>query len=468
MVFSSLSFLCVFLPTVLILHTVIPSIKVRNILLLAASLVFYAYGEPVYVLLLVLSCLMNYAFAFGANIRNAKVKKMLLAFNVIGNLGLLAVFKYADMAVATVNGLFGADLPLPEIRLPIGISFFTFQAMSYTIDVYRSVTNVQKNPLKLTLYISLFPQLIAGPIVKYRDIEERLTYRTIDLASLERGLSRFIVGLGKKVVFANTLGLVADAVYSASADKLNILSAWLAAVAYMLQIYYDFSGYSDMAIGLGKALGFDFKENFNYPYLSESITEFWRRWHISLSTWFKEYLYIPLGGNRKGKIRTDINKMLVFFFTGLWHGASWTFVAWGAVHGLFTVIEMHCGFLKKMPKFFRWLYTSLVVCLAFVLFRADTFTQAAVFFKNMFAGYCFDFASMSLFLQQMTPWFIFVLILSLVGVFPIVKKFPKIVAVFDEKPVLNLIKRVSLLALLVFCMVRISSGAYNPFIYFRF
>lgn len=468
MVFSSLSFLCVFLPTVLILHTVIPSIKVRNILLLAASLVFYAYGEPVYVLLLVLSCLMNYAFAFGANIRNAKVKKMLLAFNVIGNLGLLAVFKYADMAVATVNGLFGADLPLPEIRLPIGISFFTFQAMSYTIDVYRSVTNVQKNPLKLTLYISLFPQLIAGPIVKYRDIEERLTYRTIDLASLERGLSRFIVGLGKKVVFANTLGLVADAVYSASADKLNILSAWLAAVAYMLQIYYDFSGYSDMAIGLGKALGFDFKENFNYPYLSESITEFWRRWHISLSTWFKEYLYIPLGGNRKGKIRTDINKMLVFFFTGLWHGASWTFVAWGAVHGLFTVIEMHCGFLKKMPKFFRWLYTSLVVCLAFVLFRADTFTQATVFFKNMFAGYCFDSASMSLFLQQMTPWFIFVLILSLVGVFPIVKKFPKIVAVFDEKPVWNLIKKVSLLALLVFCMVRISSGAYNPFIYFRF
>lgn len=468
MVFSSLTFISVFLPIVLILHTVIPSIKVKNALLLVASLVFYAYGEPVYVLLLIASCLMNYAFAFGAGCKNKKVRKLLLVLNVIANIGILAVFKYSDMFVSTLNGAFGLSLPLPEIRLPIGISFFTFQAMSYTIDVYRGATGIQKNPFKLTLYISLFPQLIAGPIVKYRDIEERLSQRTVDINSFKNGIERFIMGLSKKVIFANTLGLVADSLYSASFDKINILSAWLAAVSYMLQIYYDFSGYSDMAIGLGKTLGFDFKENFNYPYISDSITDFWRRWHISLSTWFKEYLYIPLGGNRKGKIRTDINKLIVFFFTGLWHGASWTFVAWGAVHGLFSVLELHCGFIKKLPKIVKRIYTLLVVCFAFVLFRADTFTQAGVFMKNMFAGYHFDSACMSLALEQLTPWFIFVFILALVCVYPLQQKLVKIVNAFETKHLLKAIKSVSLLALLAFCMIRISSGSYNPFIYFRF
>lgn len=468
MVFSSLTFISVFLPVVLILHTVTPSVKVRNILLLAASLVFYAYGEPVYVLLLIVSCFMNYAFAFGAKLKNQTLRKFLLAVNIAANLGLLAVFKYSDMLVSTVNGAFGLSFALPGIRLPIGISFFTFQAMSYTIDVYRSVTDVQKNPFKLALYVSLFPQLIAGPIVKYRDIEDRLTERTVDLSALKGGLERFIVGLGKKVIFANTLGLVADSIYSASFDKINILSAWLAAVSYMLQIYYDFSGYSDMAIGLGKTLGFDFKENFNYPYISDSITDFWRRWHISLSTWFKEYLYIPLGGNRKGKIRTDINKLIVFLCTGLWHGASWTFVAWGAVHGLFSVLELHFGFIKKLPKFVRRLYTMLVVCFAFVLFRAETFTQAGVFLKNMLIGFRFDSGSMSLVLSQLTPWFIAVLLLALVCVYPLKQKFTRIADAFENKSVLKAVKGISLLALLVFCMLRISSGSYNPFIYFRF
>ena len=273
-----------------------------------------------------------------------------------------------------------------DIKLPIGISFFTFQALSYVIDVYSGKITVQKNFWKVLLYISFFPQLIAGPIVKYRDIEQAIEYRNMDIKHVVYGIRRFICGLGKKVLIANAMGQAADAVFSASHEEINILSAWIGAIAYMLQIYYDFSGYSDMAVGLGKMYGFCFQENFRYPYGATSIKEFWHRWHISLSAWFKEYLYIPLGGNRKGKICTCINKFIVFFCTGLWHGADWTFIIWGLYHGIFSMMEECITVLQKIPKCITYIYTMLVVCTGFVMFRAETISQGLYITSQMFTG----------------------------------------------------------------------------------
>ncbi|MBQ8503546.1 MAG: MBOAT family protein [Clostridia bacterium] len=463
MVFSSLIFICIFLPFTVILHTTVKNTVFRNALLLIVSLFFYAYGEPVYVLLMILCSLINYVFAFGASCDNKKLRTLFLALCVVSNLGILAFFKYSDMAVASVNGIFGTDIPLPGIRLPIGISFFTFQALSYTIDVYRNSTKVQKNFFKLLLYVSFFPQLIAGPIVKYIDVEKEIDERAVSVDGIERGLGRFIAGLSKKVLISNTMGFVADSIYALDESGLGMAVAWLGAITYMLQIYYDFSGYSDMAIGLGEVFGFHFKENFNHPYLADSMTDFWRRWHISLSTWFKEYLYIPLGGNRKGKIRTDINKFIVFFSTGLWHGASWTFVLWGLSHGFFLIVENHFSFIKKMPKVLRHIYTLFVVCLTFVLFRAESFTQAWLFFRNMF-GFTSSAASLSILSQQLTPWFIFILVFAILCIFPrerIIRS-AKAVAITEK------VKYAVYILLFAFCIIRISSEAYNPFIYFRF
>ena len=330
MVFSSLIFLCIFLLVVYILHLVIPSIRWKNALLIIASLLFYAYGEPVYVLLMILSTLINY---FGARALGAKShRKLILAVVVILNLGMLGVFKYTGFVLNTLNEIGGLHIPVPNIVLPIGISFFTFQALSYVIDVYRGNVGVQKNYFKVLLYISFFPQLIAGPIVKYRDIELEVNDRKVTAEESAAGLRRFIFGLAKKVLIANTMGLTADRIFGAGNESLNILTAWIGALAYMLQIYYDFSGYSDMAIGLGRMFGFHFKENFLHPYGATSIQDFWRKWHVSLSGWFKEYLYIPLGGNRKGRLRTCINKIIVFFCTGLWHGANWSIPVAGRFH----------------------------------------------------------------------------------------------------------------------------------------
>lgn len=329
MVFSSLTFLCIFLPVVLALYYLLPTLRIRNVLLIAVSLLFYAYGEPVYVLLMIASIIINYIFGRLLGTENKKKRQWILAIAVVINIGLLVVFKYLDMMVQTVNQLCGSEIPLVGLALPIGISFFTFQALSYVIDVYRREVEPQKNLWNVMLYISFFPQLIAGSIVKYHDIQEQIDNRNTDVKEIAEGLRRFIIGLSKKVLISNTMAVTADALFAAGAGELNILSAWIAAIAYMLQIYFDSSGYSDMAIGLGHMFGFRFLENFRYPYISANIQEFWRRWHISLSTWFKEYLYIPLGGNRKGKARTCLNKMIVFFSTGLWHGANWTFVLWG-------------------------------------------------------------------------------------------------------------------------------------------
>ncbi len=475
MVFSSLVFLCVFLPIVYVLHLIIPSIKAKNIILIAASLAFYAYGEPIYVLCMVFSALINYICALGVG--NFKQRKKIVLFvSILLNLGILVFFKYTGFIVEQIDGLFGLSIPVPQIILPIGISFFTFQAMSYVIDVYRGDVTAQKNFGKVLLYISFFPQLIAGPIVKYHDINKELDNRTVTAECSAQGLRRFVCGLGKKVIIANTMGQVADTIFSAPQVEINVITSWIGAIAYMFQIYYDFSGYSDMAIGLGKMFGFHFLENFRYPYKALSIKDFWRRWHISLSSWFKEYLYIPLGGNRKGRLRTCINKIIVFFFTGLWHGANWTFIIWGLFHGMFLLLEEYLPYVKKMPKFIMHIYTLLVVCVGFVIFRADNILQGLFMIGQMFTGFNFSDAGLSLAISQTTPWFIFVLIVAIFGAYPMRLFYNtiKVKLCRDESAISGKwrVFQISLYALTVvllcWCMIRLSGDSYNPFIYFRF
>lgn len=474
MVFSSLEFLCIFLPAVFLLYTVIPSHKVRNGLLIAVSLVFYAYGEPVYVLLMILSSLVNYLCAMWID-RAGTLKKLPLIIAVVLNLGTLAVFKYTGMMVTSFNAVSGLSVPVPQIVLPIGISFFTFQALSYVIDVYRGGVAVQHNYFKVLLYIAFFPQLIAGPIVKYRDIAQEIDHRSQSLEQTARGLRRFICGLAKKVLIANTMGQVADILFKSDVSTLAMPAAWLGAVAYLFQIYYDFCGYSDMAIGLGLMFGFHFKENFLYPYGARSVQDFWRRWHISLSTWFKEYLYIPLGGNRKGKARTALNRLIVFFCTGLWHGANWTFVLWGLWHGLFLLIEEYVPFMKKLPRVLGHIYTMLVVLLGFVVFRADTIAYGFGYIGRMFSFTAFDTASMSTALAQLTPWFIVMLATAVIGCAPIRPLADKIRAGLYSGAKLGkgfAAVSIALYALafvgLCWCVLRLAPSGYNPFIYFRF
>ena len=463
MVFSSMVFMCIFLPVVFILHCILPGIRLKNALLLLASVLFYAYGEPVYIILLFVSTLLNYFCA--CLIESSKYKKVILTLAVICNLGILIVFKYTDFILGTVNTLTGLHLPLPQIRMPIGISFFTFQAMSYVIDVYRGTTKAQKNYAKVLLYISFFPQLIAGPIVKYHDIAQEIDNRTQSLEGVSLGIRRFSAGLCKNVLIPNTMGLVADQLFGASAGNSNAAGAWLGAISYMLQIYFDFSGYSDMAIGLGWMFGFHFKENFNYPYISGSIREFWRRWHISLSGWFLEYLYIPLGGNRKGKFRTVVNKMIVFLCTGIWHGAAVNFLFWGIYHGCFLMLEEYVPWIgrkgSKLKAVFQHIYALLVVCIGFVFFRADTMSQGLFWIKEMFTGFTWNAAAMSFAVQQITPVFLVTLSGALIACCPVIK------TVNNKKWYAPFAYVCSLLGLVV-CMLSLASGTYNPFIYFRF
>ena len=463
MVFSSMVFMCIFLPVVFILHCILPGIRLKNALLLLASVLFYAYGEPVYIILLFVSTLLNYFCA--CLIESSKYKKVILTLAVICNLGILIVFKYTDFILGTVNTLTGLHLPLPQIRMPIGISFFTFQAMSYVIDVYRGTTKAQKNYAKVLLYISFFPQLIAGPIVKYHDIAQEIDNRTQSLEGVSLGIRRFSAGLCKKVLISNTMGLVADQLFGASAGNINAAGAWLGAISYMLQIYFDFSGYSDMAIGLGWMFGFHFKENFNYPYISGSIREFWRRWHISLSGWFLEYLYIPLGGNRKGKFRTVVNKMIVFLCTGIWHGAAVNFLFWGIYHGCFLMLEEYVPWIgrkgSKLKAVFQHIYALLVVCIGFVFFLADTMSQGLFWIKEMFTGFTWNAAAMSFAVQQITPVFLVTLAGALIACCPVIK------TVNNKKWYAPFAYVCSLLGLVV-CMLSLASGTYNPFIYFRF
>ena len=468
MVFSSMTFLCVFLPVVFLLYSVLPSIPVKNGLLIIASLLFYAYGEPKYVLLMIFSIVMNYLFGRLLDSENERLRRMIVGLAVCVNLALLFVFKYLDMVLKTVNQISHSSIPMANLALPIGISFFTFQALSYVIDVYRRDVEAEKNLFHVMLYISFFPQLIAGPIVKYHDIQEQIRSRKTDSGEIAAGMRRFILGLAKKVLISNVMAVTADALFAAPMGEMNILSAWTAAIAYLFQIYFDFSGYSDMAIGMGRIFGFTFQENFRYPYISQSIQEFWRRWHISLSTWFKEYLYIPLGGNRKGKVRTCVNKLIVFFSTGLWHGADWTFVIWGLWHGMFMLLEEVIP-VKKLPRLLRHVYTLLVVVIGFVMFRADTFTQGIQITGKMFAGWSFQASQMNLVLQQMTPLFILTVIIAVIACMPVLKWVREWGETIQPcRKVMEPLGYLMSLILLVLCILSLSSGTYNPFIYFRF
>ena len=462
MTFSSLTFLCIFLPVLVILYHLIRPIRARNILLVAASLLFYAFGEPVYIFLMVISIIVNYCF--GRAIAVKRRKKIIVAIAVIVNLAVLGTFKYAGWVAEMISDAFGFGWQPLAISLPIGISFYTFQALSYLIDVYRGECECQNDMISFFLYISLFPQLIAGPIVKYHDIEKQIGSRTINAKETALGLQRFLVGLGKKVLIANVLAKAADAVFAMQPDSLCALSAWVGAAAYLFQIYFDFSGYSDMAIGLGRMFGFHFLENFRYPYAAASIKEFWHRWHISLSTWFKEYLYIPLGGNRKGRLRTCINKLIVFFCTGLWHGANMTFVFWGLFHGAFLLMEDFVN-IRKLPKILRHTYTLLVVCVGFVIFRADTMSQAGTMISKMFTGFDMTNAQLVQAIAMLNPLFITVLAAAAFGSVPIWRK------LFSKWGRSKWVEAASFgysAVLLILSVLYLSGGGYNPFIYFRF
>lgn len=467
MVFSSMTFLCVFLPVVFLLYYIIPSLACRNILLIISSLLFYAYGEPVYVLLMIVSTVMNYLFGRLLGGSRQGHRRLVLVLAVVCNLGMLGFFKYTDMLISTGNALFHTEMELTHLALPVGISFFTFQAMSYVIDVYRGDVGSQKNYLDVLLYISFFPQLIAGPIVKYHDIQAQIRNRSADFQEIASGFRRFTVGLGKKVLISNTMALAADGIFNAGSGNINIFGAWLGAFAYMMQIYYDFSGYSDMAIGLGHMFGFHFLENFEYPYISRNIKEFWRRWHISLSTWFKEYLYIPLGGNRKGKLRTCLNKIIVFLCTGLWHGANWTFVVWGAFHGLFLLLEEVLP-VRKLPKVLGHIYALLVVGIGFVIFRAETIHEGIGMIGQMFAGLDFSAARTAAALEYLTPMFLFMSAVAVIGCGPISGWIRSKTAGKSAVAFLRPASYAASVLLLLVCMLSLASGAYNPFIYFRF
>ncbi len=469
MVFSSVIFLCVFFPIVFILHTILPNGRIRNAILILASILFYAFGEPVYVILLLVSVLLNYLLGLGVS---GKGGRFFLACAVIINIGLLVVFKYAGFLATSINEILPADMrvPVPKLNLPIGISFYTFQALSYVIDVYRKQVKVQKNPLRLLLYISFFPQLIAGPIVKYHDIETEIRDRKVTVDGIWSGIVRFSVGLGKKVLIANTMAFAADKLFALETSQVGVLAAWIAAFAYVMQIYFDFSGYSDMAIGLGLMFGFHFQENFNYPYISGSITEFWRRWHISLSTWFRDYLYIPLGGNRKGEGRTIFNKFVVFFCTGFWHGANWTFLVWGLFHGILEMFEEKKWIpVHKKIRVFNHIYTLLMVTVGFVMFRADTLKQGIAMIGSMF-GVCGNpSAGYAIAVAVLSPYMICMCLCAILGATPLfanlVKKIKKGEHADAWVPLLEM-----LFALIIFglAMMALASDSYNPFIYFRF
>lgn len=471
MYFSSMTFLWLFLPATLLLYFIAEHFGKNfagNIALLLASLIFYAWGEPVYIFLLLFSVMANYLFGLLLGRETARCRKLWLICSVIVNIGLLGFFKYFNFFAGYANQIIGKDcVPLSHFALPLGISFYTFQAMSYVIDVYRNETTAQKNFFYLLLYISLFPQLVAGPIVKYKDIESQILNRVNTDAKRAYGVKRFVYGMGKKVLLSNVLGKYADLILDCAPGQLGTGLIWLAMIMYTFQIYYDFSGYSDMAIGLGSMFGFEFKENFNYPYLSGSIQEFWRRWHISLSTWFKEYVYIPLGGNRKGAFRTYVNLGVVFLLTGLWHGASLTFVFWGVFHGFFMIIE-RLGFgklLEKNPyKFLNRVYAWLVIVCGWVFFRMDGMRAGLSIIKGMFIFQSGEYGIRTCLNTEVA----LTLFLSALLCGILQEAFPKLKEALYCREKTSAAQAACLAVIFFLCVVSLSADAYNPFIYFRF
>ena len=457
MLFSSIEFLFYFLPAVVVVYFLLPKV-LRNSWLLLSSLFFYAWGEPKYIALMLCSIGLNYIWGLAiGRAQKQGWKRFFLTLSVITCLGLLGCYKYADFAVENVNALFGTAFPLPKLALPIGISFYSFQILSYTIDVYRGKVEAQKNPIDFGCYVCLFPQLIAGPIVRYIDVDRELKERHTDLEDFRLGLRRFLMGLGKKILIANQLGEFIE-LFRSSGEK-SVLFYWLYAVGFALHIYFDFSGYSDMAIGLGRIFGFHFLENFNYPFISKSVQEFWRRWHMTLGGWFRDYLYIPLGGSRCSKAKWLRNTLVVWMFTGLWHGAEWTFVFWGLMFAGLLLFEKYVPQLQKLPGWVRHCYVLLVVLVSFVIFNAADLAQAGSDLAGMFG-----LGGVPLVTEETVYYlrsYLSVFVIAIIGSMPFVKEY----ALKRERPVLEAIV---MAVLLLLCTASLVDGSFNPFLYFRF
>lgn len=459
----------VFLPIVLLLYYVVPK-KFKNLFILISGLIFYAWGEPVYVLIMIASTLIDYTaglliYKFD---NNKKIKLICLLVSLVMNLGLLGVFKYSGFIMQNIDALFGTALfdPKHALPLPIGISFFTFQSMSYTIDMYMGKIKVQKNPISFAAFVTLFPQIVAGPIVRYDDIAAELDNRTVDIDCIYDGILQFITGVGKKVLVANNIGMLWTAVKGMEQSELSVLTAWLGIIAFTLQIYFDFSGYSDMAIGLGKMMGFNFPRNFNYPYQSKSISEFWRRWHITLGSWFKSYVYFPLGGSRKETGRTVLNLAVVWLLTGVWHGASWNFILWGVLYGVVIIIEkLFLGkILEKIPSFFSWLYTIILVILGWVLFDTADISTALGYMGAMFGGTGILSDNHGMYYLMNYG------IITVIAIFACTDAFKLILEKLRSKvPMLiNYITPFTKMAVLVLSTAYLADATYNPFLYFNF
>lgn len=463
-------FLFIFFPMTLFFYFIVKNDKVKNIVLVIASLIFYSWGEPVWVCLLIFSSILDYTVSLGIEkYRGKKITKLFIALSVVINLGLLAAFKYSGFFISTLNGIFRLSLHVPTFSLPIGISFYTFQTMSYSLDVYKGDVKAQKSFINFLMFVSLFPQLIAGPIVRYSDIDTQIDHRTVTIDGFAKGMTRFMAGLGKKVLIANYAGSLAESLL-ANVDNAAVMSVWVGVLFYAFQIYFDFSGYSDMAIGLGHMFGFDYPENFKYPYISTSITDFWRRWHITLSSFFRDYVYIPLGGNRVSLPRQILNLFIVWGLTGLWHGASWNFVIWGLYYFVFLCLEKFVfkKFIDKIPKIIRWVYSMFVVLVGWMIFYFEDFSAMKSAFSVAFgaSGNAFTDPVMNAMIINNIPF----IIIAAIACAPIAKLVKAGIAKLKQRapvtePIFNTAFNV---VMLVLCVASLAGSTYNPFLYFRF
>ena len=471
MVFSSMVFLFLFFPAVLLLYYIFPR-KLRNGVLFIFSLLFYAWGEPIYVLLMIASTVVAYITGLLADRtkegRKKWVPKVSLLVAIFWNMGLLLFFKYTNFFIGVTNDIFSLKIEKLGLVMPIGISFYSFQTLSYVIDVYRGDVKAQKNYLYLGTYVALFPQLIAGPIVRYKDVAQQMEQRKETLGNFAAGVKRFAIGMGKKVLLANSIGELFSIISETPQSKMSVTAAWMGIIAYTFQIYFDFSGYSDMAIGLGKMFGFDFLENFNYPYISDSITEFWRRWHMSLSSWFRDYVYIPLGGNRKGKLRQCINIMIVWFLTGFWHGANWNFMIWGVYFGVILLCEklFLLKGLKKAPKFIGHIYALILIVIGWGIFAFEDFGKLSQNFKNMFGISGIDFIN-----HQTVAWlaaYAVTFAVLIVTSTPLIKKIGGAVQKAAPAVYSCVLQPLMVGAILILSTAYLAGNSFNPFLYFRF
>lgn len=459
MLFSSITFIYYFLPILLIIYFIVPS-KLKNLVLLLFSLLFYFLGEPKYIIVLILSCIINYIFS--KLINKGKWSKVLLILAIIYNVGQLLIFKYTDFFITNINNLFNFNIALQYIIMPIGISFFTFQALGYVIDVYNKKHLPASSLVEFMTYVCLFPQLIAGPIVRFSDVQNEMKHREVTISKFSEGIKRFVIGLSKKVLIANVMGEFVELCV-----EQTVLASWLRPIAYTLQIYFDFSGYSDMAIGLGLMFGFRFLENFNYPFIASSITDFWRRWHMSLSSWFRDYVYIPLGGNRVNKLKFIRNIFVVWFLTGFWHGASWNFIIWGLYFGVLLLIEKF--FLKKYidkTKVFKYVYTILIVIISFLIFNSTTVSDIVNELKNMFLINNIPLVGIESLYYLRSYLLIFVI--AIVGSTPLMKNIVIKLKGTKFKTAIDILEPITYIVLLTLCTSFLIDASFNPFLYFRF